>query len=241
MLNPEAQTLAERLREGVELAEFALAESSTTAPTFAMIDRFGGDIGSYAECGFAVQNLDPSKHKGTFEVPKNYREAWNHPDKFQRDKWREAINAEFERMNNRGVWEKIKKEDMEPGRQCVKHKWVMDIKRSGRFRARLVACGCSQMPGIDFTEVYSPVINNISFRITMVMKLQMNLDAVIFDVETAFLHGDLKEKTHVDCPDGMVTFGNECLLLKQTIYGLVQSAARHNHRFSEALMGLGFK
>jgi len=81
-LNPEAQTLAERLREGVEQAEFALAESSVAAPTFAMIDRFGGDIGSFAEYGFAVQDLDPSKYKDTFEVPKNYSEAWNHPDKF---------------------------------------------------------------------------------------------------------------------------------------------------------------
>jgi len=81
-----------------------------------MIDRFGGDMGSFVEYGFAVQDLDPSKHKDTFEVPKNYSEAWNHPDKFQRDKWREAINMEFERMTNRGVWEKIKKEDVEPGR-----------------------------------------------------------------------------------------------------------------------------
>jgi len=39
----------------------------------------------------------------------------------------------------------------------------------------------------------------------------------------------------------MVTFGNECLLLKQTIFGLVQSAARYNHKFSVVLMGLGFK
>jgi len=123
-------------------------------------------------------------------------------------------------MNSRGLWEKIKKSDVEPGRRCVKHKWVMDIKRSGRFRARLVACGYSQTPGIDFTEAYSPVIND------------MDLDAVIFDVETTFLHGDLKEKTHMDCPDGMVAIGNECLLLKQTIYGLVQSAARCNHTSS---------
>jgi len=107
-------------------------------------------------------------------------------------------------MNNRGIWEKIKKADMEPGRRCVKHKWVMDIKRSGRFRARLVACGYSQIPGVDFTEVCSPFINDISFRIAMGMKLQMNLDAVIFDVETAFLQGDLKEKIYVDCPDGNV-------------------------------------
>jgi len=35
-LNHEAQTLAERLHEGVELAESASAESSAVAPTFAM-------------------------------------------------------------------------------------------------------------------------------------------------------------------------------------------------------------
>ena len=27
------------------------------------------------------------------------------------------------------------------GRRCVKHKWVLEVKRSGVFRARLVACG----------------------------------------------------------------------------------------------------
>jgi len=111
-----------------------------------MIDRLGGDRESFVDCGFSVHDLDPSKCKDTFEVPKNHSKAWNHPDKFQRDKWREAINMEFKRMNNHRVWEKIKKSDIEPGRQCVKHKWVMDIKRSGRFHARLVACGYSQMP-----------------------------------------------------------------------------------------------
>jgi hypothetical protein len=59
----------------------------------------------------------------------------------------------------------------------------MEIKRSGRFQARLVACGYSQIPGVDFTEVYSPVVNDITFRITMIMMLLMGLDAVIFDVE----------------------------------------------------------
>jgi len=67
-LNPEAQTLAERLREGVEIAAFALTESNVTAPTITMIDRFGADIGSFAEYGFTVQDLDPSKYKDTFEV-----------------------------------------------------------------------------------------------------------------------------------------------------------------------------
>ena len=70
-------------------------------------------------------------------------------------------------MNNRGVWRKIKRHQMPQGRRCVKHKWVFKIKRNGVFRARLVACGYSQIPGMDYTEnqVYSPVIHDTTFRL----------------------------------------------------------------------------
>ena len=245
MLNPDATTIADRLRETADaetpITETVLTAMDIQAPSFAMVDRFGGDIGSYAECVFNVTDPDPSKFKDQFENPKGYDEAWNHPDPFQREKWREAITKEFEKMEAKGVWKKIKRADMEPERRCVKHKWVMEIKRSGRFRARLVACGYSQIPGVDFEEVYSPVINDISFRIVMVMMLVHKLDAIIFDVETAFLHGELKEKIYMDCPAGMERDDDECLVLQKTIYGLVQAAARYNQKFCAVLLELGFE
>jgi hypothetical protein len=42
----------------------------------------------------------------------------------------------------------------ESERRCIKHKWVFDIKRDGTFKAWLVACGYSQIPGVDFADVY---------------------------------------------------------------------------------------
>jgi hypothetical protein len=39
--------------------------------------------------------------------------------------------------------------------------------RNGIFRARLVACGYSQIPGVDFQESYAPVINDVTFRILL--------------------------------------------------------------------------
>jgi hypothetical protein len=85
--------------------------------------------------------------------------------------WRDAIGKEFTKMNEKKVWHKIKREEMEPGRRCVKHKWVFEIKRNGRFRARLVACGYSQIPGVDFEQAYSAVANDVTFRIIIILML----------------------------------------------------------------------
>jgi Reverse transcriptase (RNA-dependent DNA polymerase) len=100
---------------------------------------------------------DETKFKDIYEAPKSFHDAWNHKDPFQRDRWREAIKKEFEKMELNEVWKKVKRASMPEGRRCVKHKWVFDIKRSGIFRARLVACGYSQVAGVDFTQVFSPV------------------------------------------------------------------------------------
>jgi Reverse transcriptase (RNA-dependent DNA polymerase) len=85
------------------------------------------------------------------------------------------------------------------------------------FRARLVACGYSQIPGIDFNESFAPVVNDVSFRIMLIAKLIWNLQAIIVDVETAFLHGDLKEEIYMNVPEGLQHDSNSCLLLKKTI------------------------
>jgi hypothetical protein len=68
------------------------------------------------------------------------------------------------------------------------------IKQNRTFTARLVACGYSQIPGIDFNESFAPVINDVSFRIMLIAKLIWDLEVFIVDVETAFLHGKLQEE-----------------------------------------------
>jgi hypothetical protein len=124
--------------------------------------------------------------------PTTFREAWDHPDPQSREKWREAIRKEFRDMINRGIWRKIKRKGMPSDRRCVKSKWVFKIKRNGVYRARLVACGYSQIPGVDFSKVpYSPVINNVTYWIMILLSLIYGYSNVIIDVETAFLHGEL--------------------------------------------------
>jgi Reverse transcriptase (RNA-dependent DNA polymerase) len=147
--------------------------------------------------------LNPSQYKDYFLVPTNFNDAWNHPDEFQRKFWRDAIQKEFQKMDFYHVWKVVKRRTIPKGRKCVKHKWVFDIKRNGVFRARLVACGYSQQPGVDFTESFSPVINDSTFRTLIVLELVLKLKSRIIYIETAFLNGDLEEEIYMDAPDGL--------------------------------------
>jgi hypothetical protein len=124
---------------------------------------------------------------------------------------------------------------------CIENKWVFKIKRNGIFHARLVACGYSQVPGVDFQESFAPVINDVTFRILLIMMLTWNLKGKIVDIKTAFLHGKLKETIYMEIPKGMEANENECLILKKTICGLVQSAREFYKKLVLALKGCNFQ
>jgi hypothetical protein len=124
----------------------------------------------------------------------------------------------------------------------VKCKWIFEIKRSGIFRSRLVACGYSQVPGVDFSEFYSHVVNDVTIRILLVAEIVWKLVSRLIDVETAFLHGELAEgeEIYMECPDGMSREEWECLMLLKTIYGPVQAARAFFKRYLKVLQTCGF-
>jgi hypothetical protein len=95
--------------------------------------------------------------------------------------------------------------------------------------------------GSGFQESFAPVINDVTFRIVLIMVLTWNLTGQIVDIETAFLHENLKETIYMKIPKGMEANENECLILKKTIYGLVQSAREFYKKLVLALKGCGFQ
>jgi Reverse transcriptase (RNA-dependent DNA polymerase) len=134
-----------------------------------------------------------------------------------------------------GVRQKIKKAMIPKGHRCVKHGWVFDIKRNGIFRARLVACCHSQVPGVDFTEAFSPVVHDVSCRLLIIMQMIFRRKAMIMDVEVAFLNGDLEEQIYMECPRGLEHEGGECLILLKALYGLVQAVWQFFLKFSSIM------
>ena len=66
----------------------------------------------------------------------------------------------------------------------------------------MVAKGFSQIPGEDFTENFSPVINGVTFRNTLTRIILEGLDAKVVDIDNTFLNGDLDHEIFMKIPEG---------------------------------------
>jgi hypothetical protein len=105
----------------------------------------------------------------------------------------------------------------------------------------LVARGSSQISGIDFNQSFALVINDVRFQIMLIAKLIWNLEALIVNVETAFLHGELQEEIYMNISEDVSYDSKHVLLLTKTIYGLVQSAREFYENLMSTLKLIVFK
>jgi hypothetical protein len=112
---------------------------------------------------------------GTFpHVPKSYKEALQSSFAPQ---WQAAMDKEFNRLITNKTW---KLTHLPPGRKAIRCKWVYALKTKpdgsiDRLKARLVARGCSQIPGADFHETFSPIVKYDSLRIILALVASLDL------------------------------------------------------------------
>lgn len=124
---------------------------------------------------------------------------------------------------------------------------VFDYKRDSagkfvRWKVRLVACGYSQIEGLDYKETYSPVARMESQRIAFFLAASLDLEMEQLDIKTAFLHGDLNEEIWMEQPDGFKEEGREDWVwkLKKGLYGLKQGSRIWNKKLDGKLVQMGF-
>lgn len=107
-----------------------------------------------------------------------------------------------------------------------------------------MACGHSQVIGVDFSEAFAPVANDIAFCMLLTLMTSRQCDALMFAAETAFLNadlkGDMKEELCVDCPEGMDHTDDKCLSSVKTMCGLIQSARCCFAKFKTVLEKMWF-
>ena len=180
--------------------------------------------------------------------PNTYRQAMNSHDKLQ---WSIALKHELRSCEARRVWRIVKKSNVPKGRKIIGNRWVFTRKDDGRYRARTVAQGYSQIPGKDFHENHAPVIHDTTFHLILIMMILHRLESEQFDIETAFLYGHLEEEIYMAFPDGYEEYlkiekgehygANEyCLLLVMALYGLVQAARQWYKKITSLFAKLNF-
>ncbi|KAK4397697.1 Copia protein [Sesamum angolense] len=148
--------------------------------------------------------------------------------------WKKAIQDELDSLNKREVFGPIT--PTPKGVKPVSYKWVFVRKRNEqnevvRYKARLVAQGFTQKPGIDYTETYSPVVDATTLRFLISLSVIEQLKMQLMDVVTAYLYGSLDTDIYTRIPKGLKM--PEALKskpphmysikLKRSLYGLKQS------------------
>ena len=176
----------------------------------------------------------------TAHDPSSYNDAVNRADA---DLWMQAMDEEIASLHKNQTWTL---EELPAGRRAVTCKWVFrsKIKPDGsldRLKARLVARGFSQTPGVDYYETFSPVVQFASVRCILALAAQQDMEVIQFDIKTAFLYGPLDETVFMEQPEGHDDeTGRVCRLLK-SLYGLKQSPRNWFATFDKFLTEQGFK
>ncbi|KAF6213070.1 hypothetical protein GE061_010784 [Apolygus lucorum] len=181
--------------------------------------------------GMRIKKL-PEKLKDF--VMMSYHEAVNSEDKA---KWINAINEEKEALALNNTWKLVNREEAR-NKKVLTSRWVFKVKDNGRYRARLVVRGCQQREGIDFDEVFSPVVGGDALRVMLAHSAKQGYHLMKFDVKTAFLYGTIKEELYMEMPDGYSDKTKICRLEK-ALYGLRQAPACWNKRLTTTLQRMG--
>ena len=199
------------------------------------------EIFSYAvACDIVNGNEDPE--------PRSLTECQHRQDWL---KWKDAIQVELNSLNKRKVFGPVvlTPKAVKP----VGYKWVFVRKRNEkneitRYKARLVAQGFSQRPGIDYDETYAPVMDAITFRYLISLVVSEKLKMRLMDVVTAYLYGLLDSDIYMKIPEGfkMPEASSSkpkemySIKLQRSLYGLKQSGRMWYNRLSDYLLNKGY-
>lgn len=176
--------------------------------------------------------------------PNSTKEVFSSPE---RQEWIKAMKSELKSFNDNCAWDLV---DLPKGQTVVKCKWVYKKKWNSEgnltYRARLVAKGFSQKPGIDYDETFSPVVRHSSLRLLLALSVQLDLETIHLDVVTAFLNGKLEETVYMEIPEGFCdeiagNMQNKALKLNKAIYGLKQSSRVWYKEVEVLLISLNYK
>ena len=157
-------------------------------------------------------------HTQDKSVPKNQKEAYASNEK---DKWIAAEKEEMNSIREMNVYDKIL--DVCPENvKSIGSRWVYAIKYDAfgtieRYKARLVGLGFMEKYGLDYQDIFAPVANVNTIRITCAIAAVKGWKVYQDDAKTAFLHAPLQNGKMIKLPNGKFIF------ITKALYGLKEA------------------
>lgn len=138
-----------------------------------------------------------------------------------------AMQEEMRAIYRNKTWELS---DLPEGKKAIGLKWVYKSKLNLdgsllKKKARIIAKGYSQLEGIGYKEVFSPVARMETVWLFLTVGAQRKWKIHQLDVKTTFLNGELKEEVYVSQLEGFTIKGKEEKVFKlmKALYGLCQA------------------
>jgi hypothetical protein len=111
--------------------------------------------------------------------PATYDEVMKRPDHAH---WHAAMKAELDTMKEMHVY---KLTALPAGCKAIGNRWVLEFKEDNKggstYKARLVAQGFSQIPGVDYGTTFAPVIKTASVRFITALACRNDWELDTFD------------------------------------------------------------
>jgi len=116
------------------------------------------------------------------------------------------MDEEVQALQNNHTWKLVPRP---ANTKFVGSKWVFRTKylpdgSIDRLKARLVAKGYTQIPGIDYTDTFSPVIKATTIYVVLSLAVTNKWHLRQLDVKNAFLNGHLTEQVYMEQPLGYI-------------------------------------
>lgn len=199
----------------------------------------------YIQSALAVEAAPVDKPM-SIPPPKTLREAKLSPWWPQ---YKRGTEEEIAGLERNQTWDLVPISDVPKGKNIIRGKFVFDDKRGQdgkviRFKARFVAMGFTQKPGVDYAETFAGVVISKTFRIMLVI---LNEDPTFemqhWDVKLAFTKAPIEEELYMYQPEDFERNEGSSLSvcrLKKSLYGLKQSAHNWQQFVRNIFAELGF-
>lgn len=186
-----------------------------------------------------METVDYCYKMSFYNVPNTYEEAMASPEA---SRWEDAMRTEYDNLCINNTWDIVNL----PGDQsAVGARWVYTVKLDSnnnvnKYKARFVAKGYAQQPGINYNETFAPTARLTSIRVLMQMSVQNNYLLHQMDVTSAYLNADIDYTIYVEQPKGFEVGQNKVCSLNKSLYGLKQSGRMWNQVLNDFLYSQGF-